>query len=244
MIDIHAHLLPGVDDGARDLNEALVMARLAVADGITHLFATPHQEAYGHLPRPELLERVAQLQQELDTANIALTVLPGYEIRLHGRVFEEWEQNLAGPLADTRYVLAEPLFNHYDHHTDRLLFEFFEQGYLPVMAHPERIIPVQHNIKLIEPFLKRGGLTQITSHSLTGYHGPRAKQVAETLIREGMAHILASDAHDAQRRTPSLSAALKIVADLAGPAQAQAMVTTTPLAIVNNQFIATSMLVI
>ena len=244
MIDIHCHILPGVDDGARDLDDALTMARLAVEDGITHIFATPHHESFGPIRRAEVIDWVAGLQTALDAADIALTILPGYEVRLHGRVLNDWDENLAGPLADTRYILAEPLFNHYDHNTDRILFEMFDRGYLPVMAHPERIVPVQHNLRLIEPFLKRGGITQINSHSLTGYHGYQAKQVAETMLREGIVHIIASDAHNAQRRGPALSIAREVAASIVGQAQAEAMVTSTPQAIVNDQLITTPMTVI
>jgi len=235
MIDIHTHILPATDDGARDLNEALSMARLAVQDGITHMFATPHHKSFQILSRQEVAERVANLQNNLETADIELTLLPGYEVRLEPDLFEDWAKETAGPLGHSRYVLAEPYFNHYDHHTDELLFELFERGYHPVMAHPERIGPIQQDLRLIEPFLKRGGLTQITSHSLTGYHGERARQVARTMLKEGLVHIIASDAHHAYRRTPTLSEGLKLAAAIVGEAQATAMVTTTPLALVTDQ---------
>jgi protein-tyrosine phosphatase len=237
MIDIHTHILPGVDDGARDLTEALAMARQAVGDGLTHLFATPHHRDYTPLPRAEVAQRVAQLQAELEKAHIPLTVLPGHEVRLYDDMFADWEKGLAGPLAESRYVLAEPLFNHYDKHTDEMLFELFDRGYIPVMAHPERIGPLQANLTLIEPFLARGGLTQLTATSLTGNNDWRVKKVAETMLRNGMVHIIASDAHHSYHRTPTLTAAGAVAARIVGPTEAEMMVWTRPLAIVKDEAI-------
>jgi protein-tyrosine phosphatase len=235
MIDIHSHILPNVDDGARDLAESLAMARLAVADGLTHIFATPHHRDYTSLSRLEVAQRVVQLQGELDKAGIALTLLPGHEVRLYDDMFADWDNSLAGPLGHSRYVLAEPLFTHYDKHTDAMLFELFDRGYIPIMAHPERIRPIQENLALIEPFLARGGLTQITATSLTGTGDWRGKQMAETMLRNGMVHIIASDAHHSYHRTPVLTAARDVAAVIVGLEEATAMVSARPMAVVNNE---------
>jgi len=235
MIDIHTHILPGVDDGSRDLAEALAMARLAVADGLTHLFATPHHRDYSSLSRFEVARRVAQLQAELNAVDIPLTLLTGHEVRLYDDMFDDWDNNLAGPLGNSLYVLAEPLFSHYDHHTDEMLFELFDRGYIPIMAHPERIRPIQENLALIEPFLARGGLTQITATSLTGNNDWRAKKTAETMLRNGIVHIIASDAHHSYYRTPTLTAARDAAAVIVGLEQANAMVSARPIAIVKNE---------
>lgn len=235
MIDIHTHILPGVDDGARDLVESLTMARMAAADGLTHLFATPHHRDYSPLSRLDVAHRVAQLQSELDKADIPLTLLPGHEVRLYDDMFDDWDKNLAGPLGNSRYILAEPLFHHYDKHTDTMLFELFERGYLPIMAHPERIRPIQDNLALIEGFLARGGLTQITATSLTSRGDSRDKKTAETMLRNGMVHIIASDAHHSYHRTPTLAAARDAAAVIVGQEQAAAMVSARPMAVVNNE---------
>jgi protein-tyrosine phosphatase len=235
MIDIHTHILPGVDDGARDLAESLAMARLAVADGLTHLIATPHHRDYTPLSRLEVAQRVAQLQAELDKANIPLTLLPGYEVRLYDDMFDDWAKEVAGPLAHSRYVLAEPLFHHYDKHTEAMLLELFERGYIPLMAHPERIRPIQDNLALIEPFLIRGGLTQITATSLTSNGVWRDKNVAETMLRNGMVHLIASDAHHSYHRPPTLAAARNAAAAIVGQVEAEAMVSARPMAIIKDE---------
>lgn len=238
MIDIHTHILPGVDDGAGNLEEALAMARIAAADGITHLFATPHIKSHPSLSRQGVVEQVARLQAELDAANIPLKLLAGHEVRLHDNMFDDWLAEMAGPLGNSRYVLAEPLFDRYDKHTDEMLFELFDRGYTPVMAHPERIIPLQDNLALIEPFLARGGLTQVTATSLIGRDTRQARKIAEEMLRNGMAHIIASDAHKPYHRPPALSAAREVAAAWVGSEQATLMVVNVPMAIVNNQPVA------
>ncbi len=235
MIDIHTHILPGIDDGASTLNEAIQMARIAVDDGITHLFTTPHHRDYTLISQYEVARRVAQLQAKLDTENIPLTLLTGYEVRLYNDMFDDWERDMAGPLGHSRYVLVEPLFHRYTSQTDKMLFELFDRGYIPIMAHPERIRPIQKNLSLIEPFLARGGLTQITANSLVFDRDWRAKKTAEIMLCNGMGHIIASDAHKPYRRKPVLSAARDAAALLVGEALATAMVTTYPMAVVNNK---------
>jgi protein-tyrosine phosphatase len=238
MIDIHTHILPAVDDGAHTMVEALEMARIAKADGITHMIATPHHRDCTPLSRREVARRVAELQAKLDEAHIPLTVLPGHEVRLYRDMFDDWAREMAGPLGHSRYVLAEPLFHHYDHHTDEILFELFERGYIPIMAHPERIRPIQKNLALLEPFLARGGLTQLTAESLTSDQDWPARKTATEMLQRGMAHIIASDAHKPYRRKPILSSARDAAAEWVGETQAQAMVTVIPRAIIEDQPIA------
>ena len=146
MIDIHSHILPGIDDGARDMKEALQMARQAAQDGITHIFATPHHHFHQTYLHEEIRDRVDILQNEINKAGIGLTVLPGNEIRVEDNAFNEWDNGFAGPLGESRYVLAEAHFNRYTPYTEELFFEFFERGYLPIMAHPERIGPIQDDL--------------------------------------------------------------------------------------------------
>ncbi|MEM7345470.1 MAG: CpsB/CapC family capsule biosynthesis tyrosine phosphatase [Chloroflexota bacterium] len=234
MIDTHTHILPGLDDGATDFKESLAMAEIAVADGISHMFATPHHHGYTILSNEAVGERVAQLQQKLDEANIPLTLLPGHEIRMHDDMLQDWDNGTARPLGDSRYVLAEPLFRKYTYLTDEMYDTFFEQGYIPIMAHPERIRPLQEDLSLIEPFLAHGGLTQVTAGSLTGEYGQRAYDVALEMLRRGMVHVLASDAHHSHRRMPVLSKGRDVAATVVGLEQANAMVTQTPWAVVND----------
>ncbi|MDM8527522.1 hypothetical protein QUF58_04850 [Anaerolineales bacterium HSG24] len=237
MIDIHSHILPDVDDGALGMTETLAMARMSVADGVTHMFATPHHIHFTPLHRQEVIGRVKQVQTQLDAAHIPLTVLPGHEVRLYAGTLHDWENQMAGPLGYSRYILTEPSFYHYDRYTNAILFEFFNQGYTPVLAHPERIIPIQQKLSLIEPVLARGALVQITANSLTNRPTYAARIVAEEMLRQGMVHIIASDAHNTSYRRPGLSMARDRAARIVGEKQANAMVTTIPKAILNDELV-------
>lgn len=231
MIDIHTHILPETDDGARSMDEAVQMARLAVADGTTHVFATPHHRAFGPLARDEVFRRVETLQVELDRHRIPLTVLPGHEVRLEDGLEEEWRRGLAGPLADSRYVLAEPPFDCYDELVEARLLRLIDEGYAPIMAHPERILPIQEDLSLLEPFLARGGLLQISAASVLGRGTSRDRVTAETLLHNGMAHYLASDAHSTFGRPPVLSGARDRVARIVGREAASWLVQAHPVSI-------------
>ena len=237
MIDIHSHILPDVDDGAFDMTETLTMARIAAADGVTHMVATPHHIHFTPLHRQEVIERVKQVQTQIDAAHIPLTILPGHEVRLYAGTLHDWGNQMAGPLGYSRYVLTEPSFYHFDRFTNAILFEFFNQGYIPVLAHPERIIPIQQKLSLIEPILARGALVQITANSLTSRPTYAARIAAEEMLRRGMVHIIASDAHNTSYRSPGLSIACDRAARIVGKRQARAMVTTTPQAILNDELV-------
>jgi len=248
MIDIHSHILPGVDDGARSLDEALAMARIAAADGTTHLFATPHHIHFTPLTRDQVAGRVDTLQAALDAAGIKLTIVPAFEVRLYPETLADWNNELAGPLGNSRYFLAEPDFYHFDKAMVNLVLEFIEQGYVPVLAHPERIIPIQDDLSLIEPILERGGLVQVTTNNLVSpsqkadgvalssiVTSPKARATAKELLRRGWVHVLASDAHNTLSRSPGLSAARDAAAEFVGMEQAEALVTTNPSAILYDK---------
>jgi protein-tyrosine phosphatase len=250
MIDIHSHILPAVDDGAKDLETALEMARIAVANGHTHLFATPHHVYFTPLTRSEVAARVSALQDALDEANIPLKVVPGYEVRLYVDTLSDWANELAGPLGRSRYVLAEPDFYTFDELTVAILHEFLDRGFIPILAHPERIVPIQENPSLIEPILARGGLAQVNALNLVPPSGgmgrmspvitsPAARNTARELLRRGWVHIIASDAHNTGSRRPDLKAAYHAVAEIVGEAKALAMVSTTPQAILNDEPVTT-----
>ena len=249
MIDIHSHILPGVDDGAKNLDDSLAMARIAVADGTTHLYATPHHIHFTPLTRQQVAQRVNTLQQALDVADIPLTILPAHEVRLYEGTLSDWDNELAGPLGNSRFILVEPDFYHFDEAAVNIVLEFINQGFIPVLAHPERIIPIQRDLSLIEPILDRGGLVQVTSNNLEALAepqnrvkrmsslitSPKAWSTAKELLRRGWVHIIASDAHNTRSRRPALSAARDAAAEFVGLAQAEAMVTSNPQAILYDE---------
>lgn len=238
MIDIHTHILPDTDDGAQNLSSALEMARIAVADGVTHLVATPHHTAFGELPCEEVARRVQAFQIEVSQRGIPLTVATGHEVVLYERTMRDMERGLAGPLADSRYVLVESGFHQFGALEQSVVRAMISSGYIPILAHPERIIPIQQELSLIEKLIEHGMLVQVTAAIAEGairsgrfsrlFPGHHARTTALELLRREWVHILASDAHNTTTRRPGLAGARDAVAELIGEEKASAMVFATP----------------
>jgi len=235
MIDIHTHILPNVDDGARDLDEALAMARLAVEDGTRHIIATPHNidwEATGR--REEMTDRVRALQSAMDAAGIALHVYLGSEVRIVPDLVQRMKQGWAMTLNGSRYMLVELPFLLYPPYTERVCFELALEGITPVLAHAERYSAIQEEPETVAPLVERGNLIQITSGSLFGVFGKKAQQAAISLLDRGLVHIIASDAHNTKTRPPLLSQAVNVAAEYVGAERAAKMVNDVPQAILDN----------
>ncbi|PXW92016.1 protein-tyrosine phosphatase [Streptohalobacillus salinus] len=202
MIDLHSHILPGLDDGAKDIDESLALARAAVKEGISGIVATPHHKTSRYNSDKEsVLTCVETLNARLEDESIPLTVYPGQEIRIHGEILEEIIQSeLLTINQNNRYLLVEFPTEQIPHYASRLLFDIQTHGYTPVIVHPER-----NHVFLKEPerlyeFVRNGSLTQLTASSLTGQFGKQIKQFSEQILEHRLAHVIASDAHHVERR--------------------------------------------
>jgi protein-tyrosine phosphatase len=237
MIDLHSHILPDLDDGAATLAEALALGRMAAADGISTIAATPHSPASiasRHYNATLIRERVAALNAALAAEAIGLTVIAGTEICYDGNLVERLRDGALLPYGTSRAVLLELPHDTLPPAIDQALFALQVAGYRVVLAHPERIAAVQRDPNVLLPLIERGALMQLTAEALTGQQGPRLRAAAETLLTHSMAHVLASDAHGLPpRRPPLLSAARDRAIALLGPAAA-ALVTTIPAAILQG----------
>jgi len=201
MIDIHTHILPGVDDGAQTVEDAIAMAQAAVNEGITTIIATPHHQngAYDN-PKPSVLSLTAALNDELKRRNIALTVLPGQEVRLHGGLLDGLARHEVTALADTPYILIEFPPDHVPKYTEQLLFDAQVKGWMPIIAHPERNAEIIENPERLYQLVKRGALAQLTASSVTGHFGKKIKTFSFQLIEANLVHFIASDAHNVKNR--------------------------------------------
>jgi len=233
LVDIHTHILPHLDDGARDEREAERMLRIAVEDGIEVIVATPHAH---HTQAERVLRAVEELNALAQAREIPVEILPGQEARLSSDLIAECASGAHLTLNQRGWVLVEwPFTDHWpvevvERATERLL-----DADLPlVLAHPERSRVVQHNPDVLEWLVARGVVIQLNASSLTGYEGERAREVSEILLRRRMAHVIASDAHNADRRAPRISFALDIAARLAGEEHAEWM-RTIPQALIAGQ---------
>ena len=216
MVDLHCHILPGIDDGATTLEQSLEMARLAVADGIHTIVATPHLPPHD-LARAAAAVRpaVLELQAALDAAGLPLRLLPGAEVPAMPEVLTCLEA-LLPPEVSGRYLLLEMPFAGHPNYLEKLAFACQVRGVRPVLAHPERSQFVRQHLDVLRRLAERGALLQINADSLLGRTGRAARVLAHRLLREFPGCVVASDAHDPRRRPPLLTPARRAFRHLGG----------------------------
>jgi protein-tyrosine phosphatase len=204
VIDLHSHLLPGIDDGAPDLDASVAMGRAAVAGGVDQIVATPHVNGTYRNDPLGFAERVAQVQAALDAAGVALRVKRGAEVS-HAMVHDLSEDALrACTLGDGDYLLLEPPLVGPVPLIDRMVSDLQARGFQILLAHPERIAAFQRNIGVVEKLVAQGCLSSATAGSVSGQFGGAVKRFTQELFARGLVHNLASDAHDSQYRSPAL----------------------------------------
>ena len=236
MYDVHAHVLPGIDDGARTAEEALEMARVAHRDGTRVMLATPHRRDVGERTSLEAVRGlVAELNQQMERHGLELRVALGMENHLDPDLLADVQAGKALCMNGSRYILVELDFFQYPHYTDEVIFQLQIQGLTPVIAHPERQAQLQANPELLVRLAERGVLAQLTAGSLLGSFGRGVQRVARRMVRRRLVQVLASDCHRPNRhRSPVLSAGAAEVARLCGEEVARAMVVDTPRALVED----------
>lgn len=204
MLDLHCHILPGVDDGPQTLDDTFAMARFCVKDGITHIVATPHCHRYVHLLRGDIVPRVEQLNKDLKLAQIPLTIIPGSEIQITDSddYRREFDAGLFCHLGDGRaFTLVE--FNwaweQFPSGAVQLIEWICAHGMTPILAHPERHDFFVKENGVLSDMVKAGAWVQITVDSLLGNHGPNPRVLGESFLKEYPEALLATDAHNMKR---------------------------------------------
>ena len=235
MIDLHCHILPGIDDGAADLAISLEMARASVADGITDLACTPHILP-GVYPNtgPQIRRATQQLQDALDEHEIPLRLVTGADNHISHDFVLGLRSGRLLPLNGSRYVLVEPPHKVFPPRLEDLFCGLLAVGYVPILTHPERLTWIKSQYEFIERLWTSGVWMQITAGSLTGAFGRNAQYWAERMLNEGRVHLLATDAHDTKRRPPNLSAGRTRAAALVGEGEAEHLVATRPRGVLAN----------
>lgn len=233
MVDIHCHILPGLDDGAKSLDDAVAMAEIAIKDGITHVVGTPHANAQYHFDPDLIRQRRDELQNVLGDR---LQVATGCDFHLS---FENLEQVQADSARYTinqkRYLLVEFAEFSVPPAMDETLHQLMLRGLSPIITHPERNRLIRSHPDRLRRWLQQGSYVQITAQSLLGRFGHTAQKYVEEWLDEEMVHFVASDAHDTRHRPPLLSKAYKVVAGRCGPDRAQALFHANPLAAVEGR---------
>lgn len=197
MIDIHTHILPGVDDGAKTIEQSLFMVEQAEKTKITTICATPH---ILHQITPQLEEKIHHsfdlLKTKIAESGNKVKIVLGSEIYVREdmdtlKEFDFFTLNNTG-----RYLLMELPWGQFPPHVDQIVFELQLEGRVPIIAHPERSIITKKQLVNVENLVQKGALMQINAGSLLGFFGRKIKRMAEELLRQNLVHFLASDAHD------------------------------------------------
>jgi protein-tyrosine phosphatase len=233
VFDIHCHILPEVDDGPKSWDVAVEMCRMAVADGITHMVATPHANdryAYDRLYLQGLLD---QLQEKVgDSPHLSL----GCDLHLS---YENLERVLADPhlytIGETNYLLVELSNFSVPIQIGECFTRLGDRGLTAILTHPERNPLLQQSPQRVLEWVEQGCLVQVTASALTGFWGERPEIIARWLLDRSAIHFLATDAHDVKRRMPILSQGRDIAAEIAGVEYAEALVQANPAAVVKGE---------
>ena len=206
MVDIHCHILHRFDDGSASLEESLAMARMAVSSGVTDLVATPHFPGQAASLRriSRLLERYEELSQAIAREGIPRKLHPGAEILCMPDTVDLAARKLLPTIGDTDYFLTEFYFDERLSFMEDMLRALAESGYTPVVAHPERYDAIQRDPLVLDRWFRRGYVLQLNKGSVLGAFGGQVRRTAHTLLDAGLAHVIASDAHSASRRTPHM----------------------------------------
>ncbi|AMM94010.1 tyrosine protein phosphatase [Peribacillus simplex] len=213
MIDIHCHILPGVDDGSADMKESLIMAKKAAEAGITHLFATPHHLNGKYVNvKCDIIDHTVRLNESLQEDNIPLTIHFGQEVRIHRDIFTSVEKEEILTLDDNgTYLLLELPSGKVPTYTQEVIYELLLKGITPIIVHPERNKELIENHKLLFDLVQEGALTQLTSGSIIGLFGKNIKSFSKKIIEHNLAHFIATDAHNIGSRGFTLQQAYETI---------------------------------
>jgi protein-tyrosine phosphatase len=212
MIDIHCHILPGIDDGSQNMEDTIEMARAAVDEGIHTIIATPHHKNSKYEnPKELIIPQVDAVNQVLMNEGIDLKILPGQEVRLYGELIEGIEKNEILNLNHTQYLFIEFPSNHVPRYAETLLFDLQLQEITPIIVHPERNQEIIERPEVLYNLVKKGALTQVTASSVSGHFGKKIKNFSFELIEANLTHFIASDAHNVTSRGFKMAETIDII---------------------------------
>ena len=211
MIDIHSHILPGIDDGAKTKEESIEIAKIAVENGITKMIATPHYDPGDSCFQEKMNAGLEELNEEFLKEGIPLTLYPGAESFLNGETLAHLKEGRIPALNHTSYLLVEFPLQDLPLKIHDLLYQVQMLGYRPVIAHPERYREVQRNLNFVKEWIERGALIQINATSITGVNGSLPRETAKHLLSHDMVHLIGTDTHSPGNRKPGMKKALGIL---------------------------------
>lgn len=203
MLDLHCHILPGVDDGAKTIDDSIEMAKLAVNEGITHVLATPHHKNRNwNNEKEKVIHLVNELQNELNELGLPLTIFPGQEVRIYGEIIQDIEEdNILFTDEQNQYLLIEFPTQNIPTYTERLFYDLESNGITPIIVHPERNREILEHPNRLKSLVDKGALAQLTAASYTGGFGKQIQKLSDQLLEANLVHFFASDAHNVTNRS-------------------------------------------
>lgn len=251
MIDLHSHILHGLDDGPKTLEESVEMCLISFQDGVRTVVATPHTlNGVYENDRSAILAKVQELNKAIEKfgvqetssafrnphSAISLTVLPGADVYFSAELLTQIEEGKALTIGDLgKYLLLEFPVQGIPYGVEEVLFQLMVRGITPIISHPERNLEIAFKTQRYFEMIRMGCLGQVTAMSLTGEFGGDVKRVAEKLLKARLVQIIASDAHSKNSRPPILSSAVQAAARIVGEEEARKMVTEYPQAVLDGQ---------
>ena len=236
MIDLHCHLLPGVDDGSINDEDSLALFKMAINDGISHMVLTPHiQPGRYENTNSSLKQPFERLKKLIEQHRLNISISLAGEVRLCAEVlglFASQDLPFVGQWQGKNLMLLELPHDGIPVGSEKLIDWLMDRNILPMIAHPERNKAIMHDIKKVAPFIQRGCLFQLTAMSVTGKFGKNAHHIAQQFISNDWAAVIASDAHNTQHRPPILSEAFEYVSNHYNLPLAQRLMIDTPLDII------------
>jgi protein-tyrosine phosphatase len=239
MIDLHCHVLPDVDDGARDMEESLAMLRKASTSGVEIVVATPHLllGAYG-IGFSERKQLTADLQKAADNSEIEIRVKPGVEYYLSPELLEDTSKLRELTINNNgKYLLVELPMQTIPAYTDDVFFKLNVEGITPVLAHPERNVEICQNPNILFDFTMKGVVAQLNAGSLLGYFGRQSRKAAQILLTHRLVQVIASDMHSAN--SPALGDAIPEVKELVGSERVSQLFVENPHRVLDGETLST-----
>lgn len=236
MIDLHSHILPEIDDGAKSIDISVEMAKIAVADGTKIIACTPHIRPPIYDNNNKTIQTsISILRNRLKEENIDLKLVIGADIHINPNVLERLQNKTAPTLYGTKYFLFEPPHHILPPNIHRFCENAMEAGYIPVLTHPERLTWIENHYDVMTKLDEMGLAVQLTAGSITGRFGERAKYWSDRFLAEGRVDIIASDAHDPKHRPPIMSKARDYIATFCDEDTARRLTLDNPLLILKNE---------
>lgn len=234
-IDIHSHILPGVDDGAKSYDISMQMLKSAFGDGISRIILTPHNKPGRHMPdQYALAEMAGRLQQEMAAEGIGITLYIGSELYYRSEIISELENGRAATLAGSRYVLVEfGIMDDFDYIRNGI-YTLLSNGYYPILAHAERYRNVCLKKTGISDLVEMGSCIQLNAGSIMGKAGWKVRQLTRSLLKQHLVHFIATDAHDMEKRAPYLASCAEYVGKKYGEEYAGKLFCENPLKIIRG----------